>query len=131
MTTCIQDFHCFPFFQNVVKSKLMNAQQHLKKCEVYQMHPDRVNSYRLDDIIITHEDTHEFLTTVYQQCALWRKQSARIGQIEKIRRLENSAKKLETTIDHIFYVVENIQNKKSRILNDDSDAESCHSVTRH
>ena len=127
----VQDFDCFPFFLNVVKSKLMEAQQHLKKCEVYRMHPELINAYRLDDIIITHEDTHEFLTTVYQQCAVWRNQSTLIGHITKIKHLEDTAKRLETTIDHIFYLVENIQNEKSRILNGDSAGEVRESVTRH
>jgi hypothetical protein len=99
----------------------MEAQQHLKKCEVYRMHPEFIHSYRLDDILITHEDTHEFLTTVYQQCAVWLKQSTRIGHIAKIKHLEDTAKKLEMTIDHIFYLVEKIQNEKNSVLNGDSD----------
>ena len=127
----IQDLDCFPFFQNVIKSKLMGAQQHLKKCEVYRMHPEPIHSYLLDDIISTHEDTHDFITIVYQQCAVWRKQSTLIGQISKIKHLEDIAKKLEMTIDHIFFVIENIQNEQNRIMNDDSDGGVSESVTRH
>jgi hypothetical protein len=127
----MQDFDCFPFFLNVVKSKLMEAQHHLKKCEVYRMHPELINAYQLDYIIITHEDTHEFLATVYQQCSVWRKQSTLIGHIAKIKYLEDIAKKLETTIDHIFYVVENIQHKKNSILSGANDMEVSEVVTRH
>ena len=128
---CVQDFDCFPFFQNVVRSKLIEAQHHLKRCELYRLQPEIIHSYQLNDIIITHEDTHEFLTTVYQQCSLWRKQSTLAGQTNKIKHLEDTAKKLETTVDHVFYVVENIQSEKNRALTGKSDEEACESVTRH
>lgn len=98
---------------------------------MYRMHTELINSYRLDDIIITHENTHEFLATVYQQCAVWRKQSTLIGHITKIKHLEDTAKKLETTIDHIFYVVEHIQNEQNRVMSDDCDKGVCESVSRH
>jgi len=128
---CVQDFDCFPFFQNVLRSKLLEAQQHLKRCELYRIQPEVIHSYQLNDIIIAHEDTHEFLATLYQQCSLWRKQSTLMGQISKIKHLEDTAKKLETTIDHIFYVVENIQSEKNRTLSSESGEKVSESVTRH
>jgi len=109
----------------------MEAQQHFKKCDVYKMHPEFIQSHRLDDIITDHEDTHEFLKTVYKQCAVWREKSTLIGQISRIKQLEDTARKLETTIDHLFYVVENIQNKKNRIMGENKEEEACESVTRH
>jgi hypothetical protein len=128
---CVQDFDCFTFFQNVVKSKLIEAQHHLKRCELYRFQPEIINSYQLNDIIIAHEDTHEFLKTGHQQCAVWRNQSTLTGQINKIKHLEDTAKKLEMTVDHIFYVVENIQNEKNRALTSESDKEVYESETRH
>ena len=39
----MHDFDSFAFLQNVVQTKLSEAQLHLKKLEFYKAHPDLLN----------------------------------------------------------------------------------------
>jgi hypothetical protein len=114
----IQDFDCFPFFQNVVQSKLAEAQLHLKKIEAYKADPEIFNSYTIGEFARIHEDQNDFIALVYKQCNTWLEQSLLHGQFDKIKQLEMITRKLETTVYHILFIIEQIQRKKT-INNDD------------
>jgi hypothetical protein len=107
----MHDFDALPFLQNVVKSKLTEAQQHLKKLEVYRAHPERLNIHILDDIMSIHEENNEFMTRVYNQCKLWRNHTVFHKYSDKISHLETLAKTLETTVYHVLYCSDQIQKK--------------------
>jgi 1-aminocyclopropane-1-carboxylate deaminase/D-cysteine desulfhydrase-like pyridoxal-dependent ACC family enzyme len=120
----IQDFDCFPFFQNVVQSKLTEAQQHLKKIEVYKSNPEVSNLYMIDEYARIHEEQNDFITLVYNQCHTWLDQSLLQGQFDKIKQLEMITRKLETIIYHILFIIEQIQRSKKTPEKEDSYADA-------
>ena len=107
--TCIHDFECFPFYQNVIQSKLNEAQDHLKKVEMYKVRPELFSTYKVDDIIYIYEEQSDFMAIVQKQCRVWREHGLNVAQLSKIKMLEEITKKLETITYHILYIVENIQ----------------------
>ena len=113
--TYIQDFDCFPFFQNIVQSKLSEAQQHLRKIEAYRANPEIFNLYVVDEFARIHEDQNDFIAYVYKQCAIWLEQSLLQGQIVRIKHLEKMTRKLETVVYHILFVIEQLQRKKTSL----------------
>ena len=116
----MHDFDCFPFMSNIVQSKLTEALQHLRRLEVCKSHPELFSTYRLDEITNIHEEQSDFITVVYKQCAVWRSQTAHVGQLNKIKSLEDLTKRLETTTYHILFLIEHIQKWKNRSLNEES-----------
>ena len=110
--TILHDFDCFPFFQNVIHNKLIEANQHLKKIEAYKHYPDLFHVYTLNEIIDVHEEQNEFINIVYKQCHAWREQTHHNTIRDKIEALERMTKKLETTVYHILYVAEQIRKRQ-------------------
>ena len=107
----MHDFDSFAFLQNVVQTKLSEAQLHLKKLEFYKSHPDLLNSYTLDDIIGIHEEHTEFMTRVYNQCRFWHEQHHLSQYSKKIMHLETLTRTLESTTYHILYCIDQIQKR--------------------
>jgi len=107
--TYIHDFECFPFYQNVIQSKLNEAQEHLKRVEMYKLYPELFSPYKVDDIIHIYEEQSDFMAIVQKQCCVWREHGLNVGQLSKIKMLEEMTKKLEAITYHILYIVENIQ----------------------
>jgi hypothetical protein len=107
--TYIHDFECFPFYQNVIQSKLGEAQEHLKRVEMYKLYPELFTPYKLDEIISIYEEQSDFMAIVQKQCCVWREHGLNVGQLSKISVLEGMTKKLEAMTYHILYIVENIQ----------------------
>ncbi len=105
----LQDVTCLPFFNNIVKIKLMEAQQHRLKLNTYQSRPGLFSTHLLDEIVAIHEEQSEFIGSVYQQCAVWRAHAPLIKQDEYIKDLEKLTQKLEGTIDHVLFNVKRIQ----------------------
>ncbi|MES2608214.1 MAG: hypothetical protein V4544_05760 [Pseudomonadota bacterium] len=114
----MHDFDCFYVFKNVIQSKLKEAQQHLKKLEIYKTHPELFSTHLLNEILYIHEEQSDFITIAYKQCNVWRTQSLLLNQIEKINGLEEIIKKLETTIYHILFIIEHIQRNKDTLPHD-------------
>jgi hypothetical protein len=127
----MHDFECFHFFQNVINSKLSEAQKHLKKLEIYKTHLDLFNTHKLNEIAYIHEEQNDFITIVYQQCATWRAQSLSVGQLEKVKDLEEMTRKLESTTYHVLFIVEYIQKSKERMLNNDNQEVQNDAMTEH
>ena len=49
------------------------------------------------------------MAIVQKQCCVWREHGLNVGQLSKIKMLEEMTKKLEAITYHILYIVENIQ----------------------
>ena len=105
----MHDVDCLPFFRNVVQSKLLEAQQHLKKVELYKRDLELMSPYFLDSIIHIYDEQSEFISIAQAQCRVWRQQGLGVGQINKVTDLEKMIQHLESTTCHIMYIVEHIQ----------------------
>lgn len=127
--TLLHDFDCLPFFLNIIQSKLNEANQHLKKLELYKSFPDHFQVYTLNAIIDVHEEQSDFINVVYKQCHEWRKHTDRKGIRDQIERLETLTKKLETTVYHILYLAEQI--KIVHGLNADNENEAINKSDYH
>ena len=127
----MHDFECFTFFQNVIQSKLKEAQQHLQKLEMYKISPDLFNAHRLDEMIHIHEEDNDFIAIVYTQCRMWRTGSLNINQLANVLDLEKMTNRLESTIYHVLFVIEQFQKLNDRAQRCEHSNEPCESVTKH
>ena len=116
----MQEFDCFNFFKNIIQSKYSEAQRHLKKLELAKTHAQFFSMGSLDEIKNIHEEQSDFISIAYKQCKIWRGQSLLSGQFGKINNLEEVIKKLETTIYHILFIIEQTQRKKNAPNNEES-----------
>ncbi len=119
----IHDFDCFTFYYNVIQSKLTEAQQHLKKLELYKSTIESFSLYRLNDMSDMYEEQNDFITIVHKQCAAWRTQQLSLTQQNKINELGKMTQHLENTIYHILFLIEQIQKQKERLLHEHDMAE--------
>ena len=113
-TSYVHDFDSFFFFYNVIQSKLGEAQSDLRKLELYKSAPDLITLYALNDIADTHEEQSDFITIVSTQCAVWRKQQLTSMQLTQLNTLDETTQRLEHTVYHILFLVEQMKNKKAR-----------------
>ena len=127
----MHDFECFTFFQNIIQSKLTEAQQHLQKLEMYKIYPDLFNAHRLDEMIHIHEEDNDFIAIVYTQCRTWRTGSLNINQLANVLALEKMTNKLESTIYHVLFVIEHLQKRNDKEMNYEQNEKPCESVTKH
>jgi hypothetical protein len=119
--TIVHDFDCFSFFQNVIQNKLSEANQHLKKLELYKQYPELFHIYTLNDIIDVHEEQNDFINIVYQQCHAWREHACSTVQHSQVNTLEEMTRKLETAVYHILYVVEQIKKIQGIAIGDENE----------
>ena len=127
----IPDFECFPFYQNVIQTKLNEAHEHLKKVEMYKIYPELFSMYKVDDITYIYEEQSDFMAIVQKQCRVWREHGLNVGQLSKIKTLEEMIKKLEAMTYHILYIVENIQRSRHSPTCDEIHDGSDESITKH
>ena len=126
----MHDLDCLPFFKNVVQSKQMEAQQHLKKVELYKRDTEQMSPYFLDDIIHIYDEQSEFISIAQTQCRVWREHGLSAGQISAVTDLEKMIQHLESTTYHIMYIVEHIQ-RTQNLLPDESDEGLAQSEITH
>ncbi len=122
--TMMHDFDCFPFFKNVIQNKLNEAHQHLKKLELYKYYPELFNVYTLNDIIDVHEEQNDFINIVYKQCHAWREHARSTVQHSQVNTLEEMTRKLETTVYHILYMVEQIKKIQGMPIDEENEEAS-------
>lgn len=118
-TPYVPDFDSFSFFYNVIQSKLGEAQHDLKKLELYKSAPNLFTLYALNDIADTHEEQNDFITIVSRQCAVWREQQLTSKQFTQLNTLEKMTQRLENTVYHILFLIEQMQKKKASPVNDE------------
>lgn len=111
----MQEFDCFNFFKNIIQSKFSEAQRHLKKLELAKTQAQFFSAGLLDEMKNIHEEQSDFISIAYKQCRVWRGQSLLSGQFGKINSLEEIIKKLETTIYHILFIIEQAKRKKDAL----------------
>ncbi len=118
-TPYVHDFDNFSFFYNVIQSKLGEAQNDLIKLERYKSTPDVFTLYTLGDIAEIHEEQSDFITIVYTQCAEWRKQKKSLTQLTKLNVLDKMTQRLENTVYHILFLVEQLQKMKDPLVGEE------------
>ena len=128
-TTYVHDFDNFSFFYNIIQSKLFEAEKDLKKLELYKKTPDFLALYTLNDIADTYEEQSDFITIVYAQCAVWRERNLTLTQISKLNGLDKMTQRLENTVYHVLFLVEQLQKMKATPVGE----EECTDIhaTRH
>jgi hypothetical protein len=122
-TPYIHDFDSFSFFYNVIQSKLGEAQNDLRKLELYKLAPDLITLYALNDISDTHEEQSDFITIVSTQCAVWRKQQLTSTQLTQLNALDKMTLRLEHTVYHILFLAEQLHKKKARTVGQEEEAD--------
>ena len=118
----VHDFDSLSFFHNVIQSKLGEAQNDLRKLELYKSAPELFTLYALNDIADTHEEQSDFITIVSTQCAVWRKQQLTSTQLTQLNTLDKMTQRLENTVYHILFLVEQLQKKKARPVEEGEEA---------
>ncbi len=111
----INDIDCLPFFQNVVKSKINQAQQHFNTLSSYKLFSIVPLDYKINDLTRIHEEQSDFITIVYKQCNAWRMGRLETKQSDKINCLEEMTRRLENLIYHILFMIEQINQNRHKI----------------
>ncbi len=99
--------------------------------EMYKLYPELFSAYKVDEMIYIYEEQSDFMAIVQKQCHVWRKHELNVGQLGKIKMLEEMTKKLEAITYHILYVVENIQHARHSPACAEMHDESGESITKH
>ena len=126
----MHEVDCLPFFRNVVQSKLIEAEKHLKKVELYKRDLDQVSPFFLEEIIHIYDEQSEFIAIAQTQCRIWCQHGLSGGQTNKVKDLEKMIQQLESTTYHIMYIVEHIQ-RAQNLLPEEGDEQSEESVITH